>query len=69
MLEVRGQQRKLKCTPYTPGILYECQNKGVAKFAFCNWMRTREIVGQGASSDGRERKEQARIGFVIHKKE
>jgi hypothetical protein len=33
-------------TPYTPGISYECQNKGVARFAFCNCMKKKEILGQ-----------------------
>jgi hypothetical protein len=65
--EVGRENRSAPPTP--PGILYEFQNKGVAKFAFCNLMRTREIVGQGESSHGRERKEQARIGFDIHGKE
>jgi hypothetical protein len=62
-------------TPYTPGILYEYQNKGVAKFAFCNWMRTREIVGpfktqgkQGESSHGREREEPIAAPFVAQDK-
>ncbi len=26
--------RCLPVPPYTPGILYECEKKGVAKFAF-----------------------------------
>ncbi len=33
--------------PYTPGISHEYQKKGVAKFAICNRMKTKEGARKG----------------------
>jgi hypothetical protein len=35
-----------------PGISYECKNKGVAKFAFRNWMK-REGIERNTLAGGR----------------
>jgi hypothetical protein len=38
-LEVGGSKRKLECTPYIPGHVYECQKKGDRKWAICKYMK------------------------------
>ena len=47
--------------PYTPGILYECQKKGVAKRAICNRQILKELRkvvfrhGDGRGEDGEKK--------------